>query len=73
MIENKVKCLWKKLYETKNSTTFYNIKNNPSEKIQACVICDGYKTREQCCNYTNSITINVKDHYSTKRLWSEQK
>ena len=62
MLENKVKCFWKRLYESGDSTTFHEAEKEKSG-VRDCIKCDGYKTRKQCTFYTEYITVPKVSDY----------
>ena len=48
-IDETIKCLWKKMEENPDSTTFMQVRNNPSHKLYDCVVCKGEPY--SCPNY----------------------
>jgi len=52
--QEKIICVWKKLYEKKSATSF---DENPNVK---CSTCDGYKTINECKQYLSKSYIQNK-------------
>lgn len=64
-ISDKILCIWKRMEKDSNSTTFIDVRNDPSNKLYDCIACKG--NPYSCPNYVTTSWNSLEEYKTYKK------